>query len=341
MRRLSTSSDVLTRTLAVSESLDLSPIAQKRHISFSKDDHEEIAFDPMISIGTDSAPRADLDLTIWQDRVCPKSQTRKNRYKSSLAELIRPTYMEGHLSGGYPTPRSRIATAEAIARRNALELAIHIAKYSNSGFVFTGLWPCDDQFQYLPHVGYANDDWMIHIDLLPNTGKAGATPAGHRINLALDKPPKESPPFAEIQGEDDEVLDFKVDFIEPPDTVIRREDVGEASGDSDADMSVVPAVQPPPESFGWNQARAPRSRRGRWKQRKKFLARQADCDCGEGECDETETFTEEQQTEQEHSQVDEDGQPRPEQDEQRTSQFNEYWNNVDNPEGDSDDESIS
>ena len=112
----------------------------------------------------------------------PVSQT-KGRGRSPRDDpLLRTRWIEAHASRGYPSPPGHIKTCEAIARRNALELAAHIGKT----VVYDHEWPVDDSCRYTPLDDYTNDDALIHVDLLPDTGRAGMLSAGHYTPLASE-----------------------------------------------------------------------------------------------------------------------------------------------------------
>ena len=118
--------------------------------------------------------RVDVDVLRWgRLGVLPKSDKAppgKNLWKMDPGRDT--TSLVYHFSRGYPSPPQYIAECECIARRNARELAENLGPSD-----FANGWPSDRCTIYLPKPNHLAED-AIHIDELPERGKALRLPAG-------------------------------------------------------------------------------------------------------------------------------------------------------------------
>ena len=144
------------------------PKAPKRpRVTFRNGDFEVLEFDPL------DRPRLDLDLAHWASTPgLPRSQTVRLESLPRLVARFRRRFAN-HLSKGCPSPPGHIKTCEAIALRNARELAEHL-----SSRTVPGHWPSDGINEYFPVHNHLMDAAEIHIDMLPTTGKPRPLPLG-------------------------------------------------------------------------------------------------------------------------------------------------------------------
>ena len=128
-------------------------------------------------------PRFDIDVARWSSGAghWPKSQTLKESNASRAAEGVICGFIDGHLACGCPSPPELIELSEAIALRNAWELAESLGRR----VIDKVAWPKTDKFQLLPRPGHdlIEDDPQIHIDEFPTQGCFEAVPIGAHIVL--------------------------------------------------------------------------------------------------------------------------------------------------------------
>lgn len=131
-----------------------------RFRAFNNSDY--VHFDPL-----EVTPRYDVDVLHWATRAGQWPTTNVTQSNASKVGNGAITgFIVGHLSKGFPSPASHIQLSEAIALRNAKELAEHLGR---SGPATIGGWPRFKDIQLLPKPGHhlIESDLPLHIDDLP------------------------------------------------------------------------------------------------------------------------------------------------------------------------------
>ena len=153
--------------------------ADSYHVQFRRR-HELIEFDPLP--GFFGTGRSDVELAIWaQAGALPTSQTLPKTWSPRWDPQVRDSWLADHFTRGYPTPQSQIRTAEAIAHRNAWELAEYLGYDAP-----VDQWPRDDEYEYKPHANFSfasntPDTCVLHIDEMPTSGNFVRADPGNRI----------------------------------------------------------------------------------------------------------------------------------------------------------------
>ena len=118
-----------------------------------------VEFDPL------DRPRRDLDLSKWVTKLNPVRQARRRVPSQTVAPQAYQRWLANHLSAGFPSSPDHIAISEAIALRNARELAEHMGHFDFK----PGHWPIGSKYRFEPVLAHKQPNTEIHIDGLPAT----------------------------------------------------------------------------------------------------------------------------------------------------------------------------
>ena len=185
-------------------------VASGHRVSFAHTIQDEITFDPL------RHPRQDLDkLQYWALHTgsLPVTQRGPKAWSPRLDPAFAPNWLLNHLSGGLPIQTDLVRTKEAIAARNARELAEHVGYFD---FSPEAAWPRDDHYQYGPTAAHTSEDTSIHIDRMPS--HFARVDPGVRTLLA-DEPPATHTSIrdAPVDADDFEILGVDLDYPPPAD----------------------------------------------------------------------------------------------------------------------------